>query len=330
VLDESAVAAHVRSGWGLAVTAARLLPAGLDPHARAYQVTTASGDRYFVKVRAVAARDAAVLVPRYLRRHGITAVVAPLDTSGGQPWLRADGHQLLVYPFIDGANAWDTGFTDEQWLEYSGFLAALHDTALPADLAARVDREVFDPPSIGQLHALRIEDGGDSPSQRELRVFWRAHAGQIDALAMRVTELRMEAARQPTYVLCHADIHTGNVVIDATGHLSIVDWDAPVFAPRERDLMFALGGPWSARPVTRRQEALFWRGYGTVDVDPPTLAYYLCERVVDDIVQFAQRILADDVSEQTRRGDLSWLTGSFAPGDVVDRARSCDPPPDLQ
>jgi spectinomycin phosphotransferase len=320
VLDDDAVAVNVRKGWGLAVTRARQLPAGLDAHARAYEVGTRSGERYFVKVRAVAAGAAAVLVPRYLRRHGITAVVAPLDTTGGQPWRNAGGEQLLVYPFVDGANAWGTGFTDEQWLEYGGFLAALHDTALPTDLAAEVYRETFDPPSIAQLRALRIGDGGDSPAQRALRVFWRAHAAGIDAIAVRVEELRAEVVREQPFVLCHADIHTGNVLVGPTGNLSIVDWDAPVLAPRERDLMFVLGGPWGARPVTGREEGLFWRGYGRVDVDRVTLAYYLHERVLDDAVQFAIRILADDVSEETRQEDLFWLTASFAPGGVADRA----------
>ena len=33
------------------------------------------------------------------------------------------------------------------------------------------------------------------------------------------------AQRAPALVLCHADVHTGNVLLDAGGQLWIVDWD---------------------------------------------------------------------------------------------------------
>jgi Ser/Thr protein kinase RdoA (MazF antagonist) len=43
-------------------------------------------------------------------------------------------------------------------------------------------------------------------------------------------------------VLCHADLHTWNVLVDSVGDLWIADWDEAVLAPRERDLMFVVGG----------------------------------------------------------------------------------------
>jgi spectinomycin phosphotransferase len=43
-------------------------------------------------------------------------------------------------------------------------------------------------------------------------------------------------------VLCHADLHTWNVLVDGDGRLWLVDWDEAILAPRERDLMFLVGG----------------------------------------------------------------------------------------
>jgi spectinomycin phosphotransferase len=314
MLDDAIVAHHVRTGWRIRVTGtARHLAMGLDANARAYEVRGADGARYFVKVRAVPAGPAAVLVPRFLYRHGVTAVVAPLDTAAGEPWLDADGHQILVYPFVDGTGAWRTGLTDPQWREYAAFLAALHGTAVPPEVAAHVGAEEFDPPSLANLAetAARIPLlSARSPSQRDLVAIWRRHGSGIAALAASTAELRdLVRTRRPPYVLCHTDIHTGNVLVDSAGRLSIVDWDAPLLAPRERDLMFVLGGPWSDHPVTADQRALFWQAYGAYDVDTDVLAYYLCERALDDIEQFARRIMsdADDVDEPTRREDLHWL-----------------------
>jgi spectinomycin phosphotransferase len=297
--------------------------AGLDPNARAYEVRTAGGERFFVKVRAVPAGPAAVLVPRFLHRAGVTAVVAPLDTAAGEPWLDADGHQVLVYPFVDGTGAWRTGFTDVQWREYAEFLAALHATAVPPDLAAIVGAEEFDPPSLANYAetAARLPEWSDAaatPSQRELVTIWRRDGPRVAALAARTADLRdLVRTRRPPLVLCHTDIHTGNVLVGPAGKLSIVDWDAPLRAPRERDLMFVLGGPWSDHPVTAAQKRLFWRAYGAYDVDPDVLAYYLCERTLDDIEQFARRISADDVDEPTRREDLHWLKQTLAPAELA-------------
>jgi spectinomycin phosphotransferase len=320
VLDDETVAHHVRTGWQLPVTAARHLGIGLDPHARAFEAATAAGERFFVKVRSVPAGPAAVLVPLHLRRRGLAAVVAPVGTTAGRPWLDVNGHQVLVYPFVAGTGAWRTGLTDAQWLDYAAFLAALHGTAVPPDLATHVEEEAFDPPSLARLEETAARIGTAQPrtaAQHELLALWHRNVDRITELAARTAELRdLVRARRPPNVLCHTDIHTGNVLVDAAGKLSIVDWDAPLRAPRERDLMYVLGGPWSDQPVTGHQERLFWRGYGAHEVDRAALAYYLCERVIDDVEQFARRILADDVDEPTRQTDLHWLRATLTPAEL--------------
>ena len=45
--------------------------------------------------------------------------------------------------------------------------------------------------------------------------------------------------------MCHKDIHGGNILIRTDGQppvLYILDWDDPILAPKERDLMFIGGG----------------------------------------------------------------------------------------
>jgi spectinomycin phosphotransferase len=229
-----------------------------------------------------------------------------------------------VYPFVAGTGAWRIGLTDAQWLEYAEFLAALHRTDVPPELAAHVAQEAFDPPSLARLAqtSARLAEpiATPTPAQRELHALWNRNGPRIAELAARTADLRdLVRTRRPSNVLCHTDIHTGNVLVDAAGRLSIVDWDAPLRAPRERDLMYVLGGPWSDHPVTGHQRRLFWRGYGAHEVDRAVLAYYLCERVLDDVEQFARRILAgeaDGVDEPTRQTDLHWLRVTLAPAEL--------------
>ena len=84
--------------------------------------------------------------------------------------------------------------------------------------------------------------------------------------------------------MCHSDIHAGNILIDANGALYIVDWDNPVLAPKERDLMFIGGGQEFAGHTAQEEETLFYRGYGQTQIDPIALAYYRYERIIQDIL----------------------------------------------
>lgn len=285
------IGALVEEGWGIAAAHVRRLTGGLDPHAATYDLTAHDGTRYFVKVRAV---PAAVTVPRYLHGRGITAVVAP----HGRPLRTAEGTQVLLYPFVDGANCWATGFTDDQYVEYGRILAAVHAAGSPPG----VPEETFDPPSVPLLRSLAERVTGNG----ELAGLWRAHARHIDLLLDRAERLRT-AADGTDMVLCHGDIHTGNVLAHAGGELSIVDWDAPVRAPRERDLVFPLAGPWGEQPVTGHRKALFFKGYGRYEVHRPTLEYYHAERIVDDLGQFALSVLDPEQDEETKRTALYWL-----------------------
>jgi spectinomycin phosphotransferase len=285
------IGALVERGWGVAVAAVRRLDGGLDRNATTYEATGLDGRRYFVKLRTVPAE---VAVPQHLHRTGVTAVVAPI----GAPLLADDGTQVLLYPFVDGHACWTTGFTDEQYVAYGEILAAVHAATVPPG----VPTETFDPSSVALLRSL----AGRAEENAELAALWRAHAGPIELLCDRAEALRA-AARATGPVLCHGDIHTGNVLAGPDGTLSIVDWDAPLHAPRERDLMFVLGGPWGEQAVTGRRRALFFQGYGRYEVHRPTLDYYHAERIVDDLGQFALSVLDPASDEETRRTALYWM-----------------------
>jgi spectinomycin phosphotransferase len=90
-------------------------------------------------------------------------------------------------------------------------------------------------------------------------------------------------------VLCHTDIHAGNVLLATNAQLYLVDWDNPLLASKERDLMFVgggVGGVWNKQSET----AWFYQGYGQVEIDPAALAYYRYERIVEDIAVTCEQI----------------------------------------
>ena len=123
----------------------------------------------------------------------------------------------------------------------------------------------------------------------------------------------------PPFVLCHSDIHGGNVLLDQGGALYMVDWDNPIMAPRERDLMFIGGGVanvWN-KP---EEEELFFYGYGKVSLNAAVLSYYRHERIVEDIAEYGQEFLFPTAGSQDRQKMFKQFTYMFVPRGVVDIA----------
>jgi spectinomycin phosphotransferase len=140
----------------------------------------------------------------------------------------------------------------------------------------------------------------------------------IDALVDRADRqgrrLTGEGFRQ---VLCHGDLHTWNVLVDADRHLWIVDWDEAVLAPRERDLFFVVGGIGHGL-VGQHDTERFLQGYG---IDPRLLAYYRTAWAVQDIAAYGEEVLLTPaLGQETRRAALEGFIDLFEPGNIVDLA----------
>lgn len=313
-------------GYGIAATSIEFLPLGYDASAWVYRVEAADGGAYFLKLRLGAVDAASVLVPRFLVEQGISQVVAPLPTTAGGLWHEAAQFKLILFPLIAGESGMSCGLTEMQWREFGAILRRIHATPLPPELAGCVRRETFIPQWIDlvrQLHAkVRLEEGDDAISA-ELISFWRARGIVIERIVQRAEELgRRLQASAAEYVLCHSDIHTANLVIDRqNGGLHIVDWDNPLLAPKERDLMFVVADATCALAAPHRDELNFREGYGPGVIDPVALAYYRYEWVVQEIGDFGQRVLrSHHGGDATRLDALQGFVRLFAPEDVVDGA----------
>ena len=327
-LADAALAGYVRDGWGLAGATVRFLPLGKDARAYAYEVRAADGTRWFAKLRAGRTGPATVLLPRYLYARGMTEVVAPVATVDGRPWYDAAAYQLLLYPFVAGTRP--DALTDDQWVAYGAFLGALHATVPTAELTAVVPDEAYDCPGsawLRELADLARSRRWTDPWRRALYRFWRDRDAEIAGLADHAERLgRLARDERRPHVLCHADAHTNNLLVDGHGRLHVVDWDEPVRAPRERDLMFVT---WALTGA--RDEALFRSGYGPLDVNGPALAYYRYERLVSDLAEFAHQVFdRDDFGEESRRDGYGWFVRQFEPGGAVDEARAGQTGADLR
>ncbi|MGH7250149.1 MAG: phosphotransferase family protein, partial [Minisyncoccia bacterium] len=122
------------------------------------------------------------------------------------------------------------------------------------------------------------------------------------------------------HVLCHTDIHMGNLLLSSDQRVYIVDWDQPIFAPKERDLMFIGGGVGGTQYIPEQEKAWFYAGYGQTKVDPIALAYYRYERIVQDFAEYCEQLFSSDESGEDRENSLHQIAEQFLLGNVIDVA----------
>jgi spectinomycin phosphotransferase len=334
---ENEVAAALRSGYGIEASALELTERGKDFNASVFRVLVdadVEAPRFIVKVRPAAApRDVAAAVTRYLADAGVPGVVAPIRSLAGGVSAQSGDISLTVYPFIEGRGGIEMALSDDSWRALGRFARGLHDTVLPPELADAVRRESYRPPEIDTIplvdEAAReaASEGADSnrrvdPAAVRVIELWRSHREQILALAKRAAALG-DALRLRSLpeVPCHADMHTGNVIIDHADALWLIDWDELVLAPKERDLMFAVGGGISTELVSPNATRRFLEGYGPVEIDEEALAYYRHAWAVQDVGGYAWRVLLDESATEAQRDDAAEiLVGLFKPGEIVELA----------
>ncbi|MGH2352084.1 MAG: phosphotransferase enzyme family protein [Chloroflexota bacterium] len=330
-LPDETIIASVRASYGLAVAALTFLPIGNDSSTWVYRLQAANRGVYFLKLRKGAANEPSFAVPRYLSDHGVTHVVAALPTAAGTLWVDVDGFALALYPFIDGTTGTDAGMAERHWITYGATLRQIHGTALPLEIARHMRRETFTPDGSAVVKRLdahlaaRPVRSFTDPSERELAAFWHDRRDELRTLVDRAKLLgRQLRATSPPLVLCHADFHTWNVLIDTADRLWIVDWDETVLAPRERDLMFVVGGL-SADLVGPRKEAWFFAGYGATTVDPLALAYYRYAWALSDIGDYGERVFSrPGMGGETKRAAVQGAMSCFQPGRIVALAYEAD------
>jgi spectinomycin phosphotransferase len=323
-LSESAIAAALRTGYGIAPHALTFLPIGNDIGSASWRADC-PGVSYFVKARRRAAFSAASLeVPRFLADLGVPHIPSPMRTSSGALSIEVEDFAISLYPFIAGRPGADPGMSDEQWTAFGATMRQIHAAVLPPDLQKIVPRETFVAPRrqlIGRIE--KALSAPTNPIARELAESWSAHREQIRTVVERADSIGTRLRdRSPAAVLCHADLHTRNVLVEPNDEWWLIDWDEAVIAPRERDLMFVIRGIVRGF-VEPHQTRAFLLGYGDIAADAEDLTYYRCAWAVQDIATDAEQVLfLPELSESARRHGLDGFKSLFEPGNIVEIALS--------
>lgn len=152
----------------------------------------------------------------------------------------------------------------------------------------------------------------------------RKHRAAIRPLVERAETLSQKVQEESSeFVMCYSDTHGGNVLMDESGSIFILDWDDPIIAPKERDLMF-IGGSVANVWDNLDEEEFFYKGYGKTEINKLILAYYRHERIVEDIAEYGQALLLTASEGKDRVEMFKQFKAMFEPNGVVDIAFKTD------
>jgi|SRR3954469_22154571 spectinomycin phosphotransferase len=322
-LPVAKIVARVRDRYRMDVDDATFLPLGNDSSAWSFRLD-GGGDRWFLKVFGRPVDPAAVEVPRFLAASGVHHLIPAITTAGGAPYDAGVPFSFVLLPFVDAHPGGETGLTGEQRMELGRLLRQIHDTEPTDELAAMMRREGFavrDETYIERVAAGLDEAAPPDAIAAALMQTWRHQRDAIAHALRRARELAAYGRSAPrTPVICHADFHAWNILIEPSGSLYVVDWDEVVLAPRERDLMFVSGDIADIDPAGED----FYDGYGEVSIDRALIAYYRYDWVLQEVADYHRRVFDRALGEETRAEALRYFVELFGPGDVVAAANRAD------
>ncbi|MBB63953.1 MAG: spectinomycin phosphotransferase [Waddliaceae bacterium] len=318
---------QIKTHYSIEVEELTLLKIGADTEAKIYKALASDELIFFVKSKYDLKNTLATDIPKLLSERGIKELIAPIHTINNKSALTIENFSLSVFPFINGEDGFTRDLTSEQWVILGKTLRQIHNLQVPFSIRKQIPEEQFSSKWRNKLRSIYFliesEQFVDELSLN-LVEFIKKNRDTIQELIERSESLAKELQTQELeFVFCHSDIHAGNVLIGDDERIYIVDWDSPIIAPRERDLMFIGAGVANVWNNTY-EEKLFYKGYGEIKINKRAISYYRYERIVEDIAIYCQCLLFEKHSKDDRQVMNKHFFDMFKKNGVVDIALRTD------
>jgi spectinomycin phosphotransferase len=318
-ISDELLIVRLQEEYNLGVAELTFLPIGADQGSAVYRVVTDDGIACFLKLRK-GFDEIIVTVPLFLKSQGIQEIISPFETKSKQGWTDFGTYKMILYRFIEGKNGFEMELTDQHRRILGMAFKRIHSIQVPSELKRLIPQETFSAKWRENLKSLQeqVENKTfDDPTAAKLAEFMKSERNEITHLIERTGQLASELRSKPLeFVLCHTDIHGGNILITENNDFYIVDWDAPLLAQKERDLMF-IGGGIDYIWKSQQDIAVFYEGYGKTNINFAMLAYYRYERIIEDLAAYGEQLLLTDEGGADRPEAYERFTGNFEPGNTI-------------
>ena len=131
-IQEPVIDDMLQKQYGLTGAKIDFLPIGNDVNTAAYRVNDGDNGLFYLKLRRGDFNRASVMVPYFLKEHGLQQIIAPIPTKSQREWTSVNEYALALYPFVEGRNGFQQPLSDQQWVELGRAVKGLHTLTVPS------------------------------------------------------------------------------------------------------------------------------------------------------------------------------------------------------
>jgi len=306
-IDKSLLKDVIKEKFGIGIIDFTLFPKW--EAARGYMIESSNHKSFFLKIYwDDKIPDSAFRFAHDLfTRAGIVNIAHPIATIHGQMRIQVRDFQIALFDWIRGKTAQEHKLTDTQLERLGELLGKIHQSkTIVGEYSVR---ENFAIPFKDRLVAIlshMSEMTGDSTKYKtKLEVFLGPHRQEfireletLEKLQRKVRAMKLE------FVNCHGEPSPGNILCSGTGEIHLLDWDDPIFAPKEKDLLFFKD---NVEPVMK--------GYGVFSkdsiIDRDLMEFYGHMWNLGEIAYYGGKILFENHSDAQNQIWLDNLKGGW-------------------
>jgi thiamine kinase-like enzyme len=222
--------------YAYTVVSIEFIPVGEESYA--YLVITDENVRYFVKYcdKQIVLENIDCVNELLLQLKELEFVVPPI-VSNGQTSYNVGVGKISVYPYIDGTTVHESNsqFDADLVERLTEIMASIHN-ATPS-VSVQIPQETFRKDHLERFEKI-WQAGKDGEFDSDVMRFLAGNERAVRKLISKHDSLtRKYEDTAPDFVLTHGDITGMNIILSKDG-IKLVDWDAAMFSPQERDINF--------------------------------------------------------------------------------------------
>lgn len=214
---------------------------------------------------------------------------------------------FALFDLISGTTAEQHKLTETQPERLGELLARIHQSKTM--IGEYPVRECFEIPFRDKLVAIFNDmskiDSNSTKHKTQLKFFLEQHRKKFMEELETLDQLQRKVRRKDLeFVNCHGEPSPGNVLASNSGEVYLLDWDDPIFAPKEKDLLFFKD---KIQPVMK--------GYSLLskdnDIDQDVMEFYGHLWKFGEIVDYGSKIFFENHSDALNQIWLDSLKGGW-------------------
>lgn len=305
------------NNYPIKVTSIHFLPLGEDGWV--YKIVDKNGKNWFIKLK-YKFNKATIALSSYLKNTlNYDFIPKILKTNDGDYAVEINGLSMFIQQYVDGHELREND-TRQFRVQVGKNLKQLFNSvaSIPQSIIDVLPRENFKRHLESAENVIQIgsADNRESEIEKELSQFIRSQDEKITLILRRTKELGKKLRQlNLQFGICHADIHTSNILVNKENKLYFIDWESVMLAPRERDLVFYAVGLEINKDILEGYDASY-------AAQKDVLTYYKYEWVVQEIADYGTQVFFSNYSEKQKEYALQRFIHLFAPNDVAEDALS--------